>query len=266
MQLRMKSASSGHARNSLPVFFADVYARHPHTVRGGRCASNEVWPEIWFARRPRGPTSSFGTRSNAWKPRTSRPSARTLSVSHYKSALGSSVAGPARPAEWLNPSGSRVEDQNAGQERPLAFGHVVSRRLRRVGSTRTPDQQPCQWHLTPLPPCCSISSHSRRASDASMDASRSFLTPASARDHQCELDVAPGPATLSIGASRSGRGLHFCGGRLSLTGLHATCRHLRSIVATLAANDCSDRTPISVWWELVWPILNHLLHNVIWLD
>lgn len=132
----------------------------------------------------------------------------------------------------------------------------MSRRLRRVGSTRTPDQQPCQWHLTPFPPCYSISSHSRRPCDASMDASRSFFTSASARD-QCWPGVAPGPATLSIGASRSGRGLHFCGDRLSLTGLHATCRHLRSTVATLAANGCSYRTSISAWVEPVRPILNH---------
>lgn len=62
MQLRMKTQSSGYARNSLPVFFADVHARHPHTVRGVRRASNQVWPEIWSARRPRDPTSSFGTK------------------------------------------------------------------------------------------------------------------------------------------------------------------------------------------------------------
>lgn len=101
-QLRMKTHSSGHARNSFPVFFADVYTPYQNAVRGGWRASNEVWSEIWAGRRPRGPTSSFGTRSNAWKPRTSRPSARTFSVSHYKSALGYSVAGPIRPTKWLS--------------------------------------------------------------------------------------------------------------------------------------------------------------------
>lgn len=79
-----------------------------------------------------------------------------------------------RPSGWIlrvAHRGSRCRPHATCCLRPCGIKMAQSR----VGSTQTPDQQPCQWVLTPLPPCYPPSSHSRRASSASMDASRSFL-------------------------------------------------------------------------------------------
>lgn len=151
-----------------------------------------------------------------------RPSGRAFPLSHDKGALGFSVVEPTRSAKWLNPPDHRYRSEMPhGCRRPLVFSHVVSRHLRRAGSTQTPHRQPRQWVLTPLTPCYPASSHSRLTSDASMDASRSFfsvykreglvLAERCIRDGHVVDRALAGP-------------FHFVGRRLSLTALHATRR------------------------------------------
>lgn len=217
------------------------------------CASSEVFPHNWFARRHYHTTPFHPSMQDPMHRSHDNlcPSVRTFIVSHDKSALGCLVAGPNRPAKWLDPPGRayRIEMPTARDLLPSA---MWNRTLRNASESRWLDSNP-RPTATPIDLDALTAVPIPHRATAARQATRlwtphdPFFSSASAMGIDVGLGVAPGPATLSIGGRKPGsdRGFGFCGVRLSLTGLHATWRHLRSIVVALAANDCPGRTPIS---------------------
>lgn len=210
------------------------------------CGQRRCGRRTWTAlRAPRHPSAQT---TNACKPRKSCPSARICSLSHDKKCLGWS--GPVRPTKWLNPPG-RVWSTNV-----LAADGPPSCLRRPCGIKSAPDalarlepraQQPRQWRLTPLPPCYSVSSHSRLGNGRvyrRLDASRSFPASASARDHFWN-------GRRNQGRPRCRSGFNWGLVLRGMPPIDRIKRHLPPIPpnsCALAANDCWHRTSISTGW------------------